>query len=353
VSRSIKLGERLVGEGQPAYLIAELSANHNGSLERAKEIIGLAAEAGADAIKLQTYTADTMTIDCDKPFFRIEGGLWDGYGLHALYEEAHTPWEWHAELFAEAARLGLDCFSTPFDATSVHFLEQFDPIVYKVASFELTDHALLRTIAATGRPIIMSTGMASLEEIGESVDVLRAAGCEELALLRCVSSYPAQPGDFNLLTIPYLAETFDVVSGLSDHSMGHTTAVGGVTLGAAIIEKHFIARRSDGGPDSAFSMEPAEFASMVQAIRDAEAARGEVNFGPGLAESANVIFRRSCFAVQDIAAGEALTADNIRVIRPGYGLAPKHHDSLIGRVALTGIERGTPLSWDQVGAARG
>jgi pseudaminic acid synthase len=350
MKRTIRLGDRLIGDGQPAYLIAELSANHGGSFERAKEIIGHAAAAGADAVKLQTYTADTLTIPCDAPPFRIKGGLWDGYRLYDLYEEAHTPWEWHAELFAEAKRLGLDCFSTPFDATAVDFLETFDPIVYKVASFELTDHRLLRCIASTGRPVIMSTGMSSLEEIEESVAVLRDAGCEELALLRCVSSYPASPGDFNLRTIPHLAETFDVVSGLSDHSMGHTTAVAGVTLGAALVEKHFIARRSDGGADSAFSMEPDEFAAMVTAIRDAEAARGGINYGPGLAESSNVVFRRSCFAVRDISEGEALTEENVRVIRPGYGLAPKHIDTLIGMRAKQPIARGTPIDWELVDA---
>ncbi len=353
MSRTIQIGDRLIGSGQPAYLIAELSANHNGSLERALEIVRLAAESGADAIKLQTYTADTMTIPCDAPPFQIHGGLWDGYQLHDLYVEAHTPWEWHGELFAEAKRLGLDCFSSPFDATAVDFLEQFEPIVYKVASFELTDHALLRKIASTGRPIIMSTGMANLAEIHEAVGVLRAAGCEQLALLRCVSSYPADPSDFNLRTIPHLAETFDLVSGLSDHSMGHTTALAGVSLGAAIVEKHFIARRSDGGPDSAFSMEPAEFSAMVGAIRDAEAAMGKVAYGPGLAETSNVVFRRSCFAIRDIEAGEALTSENVRVIRPGNGLAPKHLDALIGQEALERIERGTPLSWELVGASRG
>ncbi len=352
MSRTIQIGDRLIGAGQPAYLIAELSANHNGSLERALEIVRLAADSGADAIKLQTYTADTMTIPCDAPPFQIHGGLWDGYRLHDLYVDAHTPWEWHEELFAEANLLGLYCFSTPFDATSVDFLERFEPIVYKIASFELTDHALLRKIASTGRPIIMSTGMANLGEIHEAVGVLRSAGCEQLALLRCVSSYPAAPSDFNLRTIPHLAETFDVVSGLSDHSMGHTTALAGVTLGAAIVEKHFIARRSDGGPDSAFSMEPEEFAAMVSAIRDAEAALGKAAYGPGIAESSNVVFRRSCFAVADIEPGEALTRENVRVIRPGNGLAPKHLDALLGQRALSRIERGTPLSWDLVGAAR-
>ncbi len=349
MGREFRIGDRWIGAGHGCFLIAEMSANHNGDIERAKEIIRLAKRSGADAIKLQTYTADTMTIPSDEPLFTIEGGLWDGYTLYDLYQEASTPWEWHEELFAVAREMGILCFSTPFDATAVDFLERLDPPCYKLASFEAADLPLIEKIGATGRPVIMSTGMADLKEIHEAVTAFRDAGVSDLAVLRCVSSYPADPSDFNLATIPHLAETFDVVSGLSDHSMGHTVAVASVVLGARIIEKHFIRQRSDGGPDAAFSMEPAEFAQMVQAVRQTEAAVGKVQYGAGLNEVPNVVFRRSCFVVKDVAEGEAFTADSVRVIRPGHGLAPKHVRRIIGRKATRSVRRGTPLSWDLVG----
>lgn len=347
--RAFAIGDRLIGQGQPAYIVAELSANHAGDLDRALEIVRLAAQTGVDAIKLQTYTADTLTIDCDAPQFRIQGGLWDGRTLYDLYQEAHTPWEWHPALFAEAEKHGLHCFSSPFDASAVAFLEQFNPPVYKLASFEILDLELIAAIARTGRPVIMSTGMSSLREIAEAVATFRAYGTTDLAVLRCVSSYPADPRDFDLATIPNIAETFDVVSGLSDHSMGHTVALTGVVLGASIVEKHFIARRADGGPDAAFSMEPAEMKALVDAVREAEAAVGRVRYGAGLAEVGNVVFRRSIFAVAHIQKGEAFTRENTRVIRPGHGLAPRELSQVLGRVAAADIARGTPLSWPLVG----
>ncbi|MCB9727482.1 MAG: pseudaminic acid synthase [Deltaproteobacteria bacterium] len=347
--RAFAIGGRMVGPGHPAYIVAELSANHAGDLDRALEIVRLAAETGVDAIKLQTYTADTLTIDCDGPHFRIEGGLWHGRTLYDLYQEAHTPWEWHEALFDEARRCGLRCFSTPFDASAVRFLEQFDPPVYKLASFEILDLELITAIAETGRPVIMSTGMSNLSEIAEAIHTFRAHGTRDLAVLRCVSSYPADPADFDLATIPNIAETFDVVSGLSDHSMGHTVALTAVALGAHVIEKHFIARRADGGPDSAFSMEPAEMKALVEAVRQAEAAIGRVRYGAGLAESGNVVFRRSIFAVADIAAGEPFTRENTRVIRPGHGLPPRDLPQVLGRRAARDIARGTPLRWPLVG----
>jgi pseudaminic acid synthase len=347
----MRIGERLIGAGQPAFIIAEMSANHGGDLSRAMEIVRLAAEAGADAIKLQTYTADTMTLPSSAAPFRISGGLWDGYTLYQLYEQAHTPWGWHEALFNEAARLGLICFSSPFDATAVDFLEQFNPPVYKLASFEVTDLPLVRKIASTGRPVIMSTGMANLEEITACVRTLRDHGCPDIAVLRCVSSYPANPADFDLATIPDIASRFDVVVGLSDHSMGHTVAVTSVALGGHLIEKHFIRSRSDGGPDASFSMEPHEFAELVRSVREAEAAVGGVRYGAGVAESANITFRRSLFVAKDMRAGDPFTAENVRVIRPGHGLAPDALDEVLSRHATQDIAAATPLDWSLVSNA--
>jgi pseudaminic acid synthase len=347
----LTIGKRRVGAGQPVYVVAELSANHSGSLDVARELMRAAHAAGADAVKLQTYTADTLTIRSDRPEFRIGGGtLWDGRTLHDLYQEAMTPWEWHADLFAEARRLGLDCFSTPFDATAVDFLEKFAPPAHKIASFELVDHALLRKVAATRRPVILSTGMATLDEIREAVAALRAAGCRELALLKCTSSYPAPAAEANLRTISDLASTFDCPVGLSDHTLGIACPVVAVSLGACLIEKHFTLSRSTPGPDSAFSLEPAEFAEMVRAIRTAEAALGSVHYGLSPAEEKSRVFRRSLFAVADIAAGERFTEQNVRSIRPGLGLPPKELPRLLGRRAARAISRGEPLSWDCVAA---
>jgi len=347
----MRIGDRLIGPGQPAFIIAEMSANHGGDLTRAMEIVRLAADSGADAIKLQTYTADTMTLPSDTGPFRVSGGLWDGYTLYQLYEEAHTPWDWHQALFDEAARLGLLCFSSPFDASAVDFLEQFNPPVYKLASFEVTDLPLVRKIASTGRPVIMSTGMANLEEITTCVQTLRDHGCPEIAVLRCVSSYPADPADFDLATIPDIASRFDVVAGLSDHSMGHTVAVASVVLGGHIIEKHFIRSRSDGGPDASFSMEPSEFATLVRSVREAEAAVGAVRYGAGVAESANITFRRSLFVAKEMRAGETFTPDNVRVIRPGHGLAPDTLGDVLGQQATRDIAAATPLDWSLVSGA--
>ncbi len=329
------------------YVIAELSANHNGSLEAALELVRLAAETGADAVKLQTYTADTLTIDCDNEYFRIGGGtLWDGTTLHQLYRQAFTPWDWHEQLFAEARKYGLDCFSTPFDETAVDFLEQFDPPYTKVASFELNHLPLLQKIGSTGRRVILSTGMATYDEIAESIGVLRAAGCPEISLLKCTSSYPAPAEEANLARIPQMAEAFGVVAGLSDHTMGIEVPVAAVALGARIIEKHLCRSRTEPGPDSAFSLEPAEFKQMVTAVRTAAAAVGTVTYEPTANEQKSLAFRRSLFITQDIPAGGVLTTENVRVIRPGQGLHPRHLDEVLGKIAVRDLARGTPVAWD-------
>jgi pseudaminic acid synthase len=337
--------------GRHPIVIAELSANHGGSLARALDCIAAAAEAGADAIKLQTYTPDTMTIDCDRPEFRIEGGLWAGRTLYDLYREAHTPWAWHGELAAAARALGVPLFSTPFDATAVAFLETLGVPAYKVASFELTDHELLATIAATGKPVIASTGMATLAEIDEAVRILRGVwGARDpgLCLLRCVSAYPAEPRHMNLATIAELGRAFGVVPGLSDHTLGHTVAVAAVALGARVIEKHFTLRRADGGPDSAFSLEPAELRALCTSVREASLAIGEVSFGPTEAERPNRQFRRSLFASADMPAGTVFTRENVRVVRPGHGLPPSALPLVLGRRAATALSRGQPIRWEWV-----
>jgi pseudaminic acid synthase len=326
-------------------LVAEVSANHNHSIERAEAIIRAAAEAGADAVKLQTYTADTMTIPCDNEYFRIKGTLWAGRTLHDLYQEAHTPWEWHPRLMRLANDLDLACFSTPFDATAVDFLETLNMPCYKVASFEVVDVPLLKKIAATGKPVIMSTGMASLAEIDEAVRTLRENGTKDLVLLKCTSSYPAPPEEANLRTIPHLAEAFSCLAGLSDHTLGSAVAVAAVALGAVVIEKHFTLSRADGGPDSAFSMEPDEFRRMARDIRTAEKALGRVNYELTDDERKSIVFRRSLFVVEDMEAGEPFTARNVRSIRPGHGLHTRHYDEILSRVAARDIEKGTPLSW--------
>ena len=337
----------LVPAGGRTLIIAELSGNHNGSLDRARELVRAAHGAGVDAVKLQTYTADTITMDAPGEWFAIRGGPWDGRRLHELYREAATPWEWHAELFAEARQLGLEVFSTPFDPTAVDFLETLKVPWHKVASFEVVDLPLLQRIAATRKPVIMSTGMANEQEIGEAVDTLRAGGCPELVLLACVSSYPAAPADFKLRNIPALAERFSCQVGLSDHSLGATAAVAAVALGARVLEKHLCLRRADGGPDSGFSMEPEEFRALVTAVRDAEAAlAGAPAFGPGQADAGNVIFRKSLFAARDIAPGTVLSAADVRCIRPGHGLKPRELPRVVGATARAAIPRGTPLSWE-------
>ncbi|GAA4470390.1 pseudaminic acid synthase [Novipirellula rosea] len=343
--QQMQIGQRTIGDGN-TYMIAEMSANHNGDLDTAKQIMRAISESGADAVKLQTYTPETMTIDCDQRDFKIGSGtIWEGKKLFDLYGEAYTPWEWHEELFSLANELGMDCFSTPFDNTSVDFLEQFDPPCYKVASFELVDLPLIEYIASKGRPIIMSTGMGSLAEISEAVEVIKRAGVP-LALLKCTSAYPSPPESMNLRTIPHLATAFDVPAGLSDHSLEIAVPVAAVTLGATIIEKHFTLSRNDPGPDSAFSLEPQEFKAMVHAIRTAEQAIGKVSYRLTDKEHASKVFRRSLYIVADLKAGDTLTSENVRIIRPGYGLPPKAIHQVLGRTVKANIDRGTALSWD-------
>ena len=332
----------------PAYVIAEMSANHNGDFDRAIAIVRAMKEAGADAVKLQTYTADTLTIDCDQPDFVIgDGTVWKGQKLHELYASAYTPWEWHAELFSLANELGMDCFSTPFDHSAVDFLEQFDPPAYKVASFELVDLGLIEYIASKGRPVIMSTGMGTIDEISDAVDVVNRAGVP-LTLLKCTSAYPSPPSSMNLKTMADMTERFDVAVGLSDHTLGTTVPVAAVALGATVIEKHFTLSRKDEGPDSTFSLEPAEFREMVDAIRIVEQALGEVKYQRSEKEEASLVFRRSLYAVADIAAGETLTDQNVRSIRPGHGMKPKFLKTLLGKKASQAISRGTPISAEVV-----
>ena len=329
----------------PIYIVAELSANHGGSLEHAAKTIRAAAKAGANAVKLQTYTADTLTIDCDNQYFRIGGGtVWDGKTLYNLYKEAYTPWEWHADLKKVAEECGLDFFSTPFDETAVDFLEELEVPCHKVASFELVDIPLLRKVGSTHKPVIMSTGMASEEEIHEAVETLRKAGCTDLTLLKCTSSYPAEPKDANLLTIPDMAAKFGCPVGISDHTIGIAVPVAAVGLGICMIEKHFTLSRADGGPDSSFSLEPAEFKELVEAVRLAEQALGTICYGGTDSETKTKIFRRSLFAVKDIRAGELFTTENVRSIRPGYGMLPRELDRVLGSAAACDIIRGTPLS---------
>ena len=345
----ISIGNRLVGAGHPTYVIAELSANHGGSLERAVELVRLAAEAGADAVKVQTYRPETMTIDSSQAPFQVSGGtLWDGRTLFDLYREAQTPWEWHTELQAEAAAAGVDFFSSPFDATAVRFLADLGVPVLKIASFELVDHALIRAAAATGLPLIMSTGMASVDDVDDAVRVARDAGAEGIALLRCNSAYPAPAAEMDLRTIPDMAARWDVPVGLSDHTLGATAAVTAVALGACILEKHVTLSRSEPTADAEFSLEPDELRRMIEAVREAESALGTVRYGPSDREKASLAFRRSLFVVADVDAGEAFTEDNVRAIRPGDGLAPRHLDAVLGRRATERVERGTPLTWDLI-----
>lgn len=347
-AQEFSINRRAIGAGHPTYVIAELSANHGQKLDHALTILRAAADAGADAIKIQTYTPDTLTIDCDSEWFRIKGTLWDTRNLYDLYREAYTPWEWHDALRDAARDTGLDFFSSPFDATAVDLLERLDVPAYKIASFECVDLPLLRKVAATGKPVIVSTGMASREEVEEAVSTIRAAGDSPIALLKCTSGYPARAEDMNLKTIPDLASAFEVPVGLSDHTLGSDVAVAAVALGACIVEKHLTLSRADGGPDGAFSMEPAEFAAMVAAIRRVERALGSVRYGATPEEEKSRVFRRSLFVVRDMRAGERFTADTVRSIRPGHGLHTRHFDEVIGRAAAQDIPRGTPLAWDLV-----
>lgn len=345
---SFRIAGRMVGDSSPPLVIAEMSGNHNQSLERALGIVEAAAKAGAHALKLQTYTADTMTLNVDQPGFSIDDpqSLWHGNTLYKLYEQAHTPWEWHKPIFDRCKKLGMIGFSTPFDESAVDFLESLEVPLYKIASFENTDLPLIRKVAATGKPMIISTGMATVSELDISVRAARAAGCKNLVLLKCTSTYPATPENTNILTIPHLRQLFDCQVGLSDHTMGVGVAVAAVALGATVIEKHFTLTRADGGVDSAFSLEPPELASLVVETERARQALGSVSYGATEAEVDSLKFRRSLYIVVDVRAGEPLTADNIRSIRPGFGLSPRHYESVLGKVVRCDVKRGTPLSWD-------
>lgn len=344
---SITINDRIIGPGQPVYIIAEMSANHNQSFDQAVKIIHNAKESGADAVKLQTYTPDTITIDCDNEYFRIgKGTIWAGRTLYDLYKEAYTPWEWQPKLKKIANDLGLDLFSSPFDHTAVNFLEKMDVPAYKIASFELVDLPLIRQVAQTGKPILMSTGMATLAEIEEAVHTAQAAGATQIALLKCTSAYPAPPEEMNLRTISHLSEAFQVPVGLSDHTLGMAMPIAAVALGACIIEKHFTLSRSIPGPDSSFSLEPHEFKTMVEAIRTTEKSFGSVSDAVTEREAASRSFRRSLFVVQDMKAGDIFSEENVRSIRPGFGLPPKYLDTLLGKQVKEDVKKGTPVCWD-------
>jgi len=346
----MRFADRVVGRDAPPLIVAELSGNHNGELARALAIVDAAADAGAHAVKLQTYTADTMTLDADGADFRIDdpNSLWAGRRLYDLYREAATPWDWHEPLFARARERGMLCFSTPFDESAVAYLERFDPPCYKIASFELTDLPLIETVARTGRPLVMSTGMATLAEIDEALRTARAAGNGDVVLLQCTSTYPATPNNSNLATIPNMRATFGCEVGLSDHTGGIGAAVAAVALGAVLIEKHVTLRRADGGVDAAFSLEPEEVRALVVETERAWQAVGSVHYGPTRAERESLRFRRSIYVSADVRAGEELGAHNLRVVRPGFGLPPKHFASILGRRAGTDLARGTALAWEHL-----
>lgn len=345
----IKIGSREIGPEKPVYIVAEMSANHNQNFEQAIRILHAAKEAGADAVKLQTYTPDTLTINCGNEYFRIgKGTLWEGRTLYDLYNEAYMPWEWQPKLKKIADEIGIDLFSTAFDPTAVDFLEEMGVPVHKVASFEIVDIPLIERIAKTGKPLIISTGMATLAEMGEAVQAARKAGATHIALLKCTSAYPAPPEEMNLRTIHHLAEAFHIPVGLSDHTLGIAVPVAAVALGACIVEKHFTLSRDIPGPDSAFSLEPHEFKAMVEAIRTVEKALGEVRYEVGEREAASRVFRRSLFVVKDMKAGEVFTEENVRSIRPGYGLPPKFLKEVLGHRATCDIRRGTPLKWELI-----
>ena len=340
----ITIADRRIASDQPPYIIAELSANHNGSLDTALKIITEAKKAGADAVKVQTYTADTITLDCDSEEFQIRGGLWDGKTLYQLYEEAHMPWDWHKPLFEHALDLGITIFSSPFDNTAVDLLEDLNAPAYKIASFEAVDLPLIKYVASTGKPMIISTGMADAEEIQGAIEAAREGGCRELAVLHCVSGYPAPAADYNLRTIPDMMERFGLVTGLSDHTLDNTTAIASVVLGASIIEKHFTLDRNGGGPDDSFSLEPTELAALCRDSKTAWSALGEVNYDRKSSEQGNAQFRRSLYFVKNLKAGDLITADDIRSVRPGYGMAPNKLHEVIGRRVRRDVMKYTPVS---------
>jgi len=345
---SISIAGRRIACDTPPYIIAELSANHNGRLETALKIIEEAKKAGADAIKLQTYTADTITLDCDSEEFQIHGGLWDGKTLYQLYQEAHMPWEWHKPLFEHARQHEITLFSSPFDNTAVDLLEDLNAPAYKIASFEAVDLPLIKYVASTGKPMIISTGMADAEEIQEAIDAAREGGCKELAILHCVSGYPAPAEDYNLRTIPDMMQRFGLVTGLSDHTLDNTTAIASVVLGASIIEKHFTLDRNGGGPDDSFSLEPAELKALCRDSKTAWAALGKVDYGRKSSEQGNVKFRRSLYFVKDLKAGDVITEDAVRSVRPGFGIAPKNLKTIIGAKTLRDIKANTPVNLDTI-----
>lgn len=339
---SFSIDGRAIGIDHEPYVIAEMSANHNGSLERALGLLDVAQRAGADAVKIQSYTADTITLDCDAEDFMIRGGLWDGRRLHELYREAEMPWDWHAPLFAHARKIGLTLFSSPFDTTAVDLLESLGAPAYKIASFEAVDLPLIRYVARTGKPMIISTGMATADEVAEAIEAAQGAGCRELAVLRCVSGYPAAAEDYHLRSIPDLIARHGLVTGLSDHTLDDVTAIASVALGASIVEKHFTLDRQGGGPDDAFSLEPPELTRLCRGVKTAWRALGSVRYGAAASEQANVKFRRSVYFVKDLAEGERITADAVRIVRPGFGAAPKHLDRLVGARVRHAVKRHTP-----------
>ena len=349
--KDIIIGNRRVGRSRPPFIVAEMSGNHNQSLERALVIVEAAAQAGAHALKLQTYTPDTMTLDIDEGEFHIEDStsLWKGTSLYRLYGQAYTPWEWHQPIFKRCQELGIICFSTPFDASAVEFLEKLGVPAYKIASFENTDLPLIRKVAKTSKPMIISTGMATVAELDETVRAAREAGCQDIILLKCTSTYPASPEDTNILTIPHMRDLFRVQVGLSDHTIGVGVAVASVALGATVIEKHFTLARADGGVDSAFSLEPDELRALVVETERAWQALGKVSYGQTEKEKRSLQFRRSLYVVKDIKAGDSFTSDNLRAIRPGLGLPPKYYDKLLGRRVSRDVPKGTAVSWDLLG----
>ncbi len=349
----IEISGRKIGPGFPAYVIAELSANHHQQLRVATRLIHEAKNAGADAVKIQTYTADSLTLDCRNRYFKIGGGtLWDGHTLYDLYKDAYTPWEWHPKLKKVAEKLGLGFFSSPFDFVAIDFLENLKMPAYKVASFEIVDLPLIQKMARTGKPIILSTGMASFKEIADAVKAAREVGAKQIALLKCCSAYPAPSSEMNIKTITHMQKAFKVPVGISDHTLGIEVPVSAVALGACIVEKHFILSRKEKGPDNAFSLEPVEFAAMVKGIRIAEKAVGKVQYGPTAHEKSSLPFRRSLFVVESVTKGEVLTAANVRSIRPAHGLPPKYLPEIVGRRAQRNIKRGTPLKWDHLAPKR-
>jgi N-acetylneuraminate synthase len=344
----IKIAGRPIGLGYSPYMIAELSANHNGRLETALRIIEEAREAGADAVKLQTYRPDTITLNCDGEDFRIRGGLWDGRTLYELYEEAHMPWAWHKPLFEHACKMGITIFSSPFDNTAIDLLEDLNAPAYKIASFEAVDLPLIKYAASTGKPMIISTGMADADEIQEAIDAAHEGGCKELAILHCVSGYPASAKDYNLRTITDMIARFGLVTGLSDHTLDNTTAIASVALGASIIEKHFTLDRSGGGPDDSFSLEPQELAALCHGAKTAWSALGQVNYGLKSSEQSNVKLRRSIYFVKDLKIGEVITKDCVRSVRPGFGLPPKYLSEVIGKKVLHEVRQGSPVKWELI-----